>query len=130
MLPRVVRTAYLSHLKTLLLYTMGLAYIAAGINHFWHPKTYLRIMPPWLPAPELLVLLSGVLEVLLGVLVLVPATRAMAAWGLVFLLVAVFPANIQMAINFARQGHSLLWLALLRLPLQALLIWWAYSYTK
>ncbi|RYF84761.1 MAG: DoxX family protein [Chitinophagaceae bacterium] len=109
---------------------MAVAYIAAGINHFVHPQTYLAIMPPWLPAHAALVFVSGVLEVLFGLLLLPLRIRHAAAWGLILLLVAVFPANIQMLINYYREGHPHLWLAVLRLPLQVVLIWWAYQYTK
>jgi uncharacterized membrane protein len=109
---------------------MGLLYIAAGLYHFIHPETYLRIMPPWLPAHHFLVLLSGIIEVVLGVLVIPPFTRRPAAWGLIVLLLAVFPANVQMMLNYRRDGNPLLWVAILRLPLQAALIWWAYVYTK
>lgn len=111
-------------------YLMALLYIAAGINHFVRPAMYRKIMPPWLPAHHTLVLLSGVAEIVLGVLLLFPATRVWAAWGIIALLLAVFPANIQMAVQYYRSGHPYLWLALLRLPLQFLLIWWAYVYTK
>ncbi|TCJ13371.1 DoxX family membrane protein [Flaviaesturariibacter flavus] len=109
---------------------MALAYIAAGINHFVHPGTYRAIMPPWLPAHAALVAVSGVAEILLGAGLLLPRTRRAAAWGIVVLLVAVFPANIQMALNWWRSGHPHLWIALLRLPLQGLLIWWALLYTR
>lgn len=122
--------AYLHLLKTLFLYLMAMAYVAAGVNHFIHPKTYLAIMPPWLPAHAALVLVSGFFEVLLGLLLLAPSVRRIAAWGLVLLLIAVFPANIQMMLNYKNERNPLLWLAVLRLPLQALLICWAYHYTK
>jgi uncharacterized membrane protein len=109
---------------------MALAFVAAGTNHFLHPAPYVAIMPPALPAPELLVAISGVVEILLGLLLLFRPTRRFAAIGIIVLLVAVFPANIQMAINWVREGHPHLWLALLRLPLQGLLIWWAALYTR
>lgn len=109
---------------------MATAYILAGINHFVHPQTYLAIMPSWLPAHAAFVFISGVLEVILGVLLLPRRTRRIAAWGLILLLIAVFPANVQMLINYYQEGHSNLWLAVMRLPLQLLLIWWAYQYTK
>lgn len=112
------------------LYAMSLLYLAAGINHFLHPAVYIRIMPPWLPAPALLVYISGVCEVIFALLLLLPSTRSIGAWCIIALLVVVFPANIQMAINYARQHHPALWLAIARLPLQALLVWWAYSFTK
>ena len=116
--------------RTFFIYLMAAAYIAAGINHFVHPQTYLGIMPPWLPAHSVLVIISGVMEVLLGILLVPKTTRRMAAWGVILLLLAVFPANIQMLQNFCKEEHPLMWLAVLRLPLQLLLIWWAYQYTK
>ena len=109
---------------------MAIAYVVAGINHFVNPQTYLAIMPPWLPAHATLVFLSGVLEVLFGALLLPRRTRRWAAWGLILLLIAVFPANVQMLVNYYSEGNSKLWLAVLRLPLQLLLIWWAYQYTS
>jgi uncharacterized membrane protein len=109
---------------------MGLAYIAAGINHFLHPAPYKAIMPHWLPAHALLVAISGVAEILLGFGILFRPTRRLAAWGIIALLIAVFPANVQMAIDYYGAGHPRLWLALLRLPLQARLIWWAWVYTR
>lgn len=109
---------------------MSVLYIIAGFNHFVHPRFYLKIMPPWLPLHSLLVLLSGIMEVVFGILLCIPATRLFAAWGLIVLLIAVFPANIQMMLNYRHQHHPQLWLAVLRLPLQGLLIAWAYVYTK
>lgn len=109
---------------------MSLVYIAAGVYHFVNPALYRGIMPPWLPAHHQLVLLSGAAEIVLGLLLLPAATRPWAAWGIIALLIAVFPANIQMAINFHRQGNPYLWAALLRLPLQGVLIWWAWQYTR
>lgn len=109
---------------------MAAAYVAAGINHFLHPETYLAIMPPWMPAHFFFVIVSGIAELMLGFFLLFPSTRRFAAWGIILLLVAVFPANIQMLLNYHRDEHPLLWLAYLRLPLQVVLIWWAYQYTK
>ncbi len=109
---------------------MTIAYIAAGINHFINPQLYLSIMPPWLPAHAALVEVSGVLEILLGLLLLPLRSRRLAAWGLVTLLIAVFPANVQMLLNYIREDNPHVWMAVLRLPLQLLLIWWAYIYTR
>jgi uncharacterized membrane protein len=109
---------------------MALAYVAAGINHFLHPDFYLAIMPPWLPAHAMLVAISGVAEIFLGLGILFYPTRRLASWGIIALLIAVFPANVQMAINYYQDGNPRLWLALLRLPLQGLLIWWAWLYTR
>jgi uncharacterized membrane protein len=104
----------------------GLLFILAGINHFIHPGTYLRIMPPNIPAHQLMVDLSGVAEIVVGILVIPEKTRKVGAWLMIALLLLIFPANIQMTIDWTRQQHPMLWLAWLRLPLQALMIWWAY----
>ena len=87
-------------------------------------------MPPQLPSAGLLVYVSGVIEIALGLLLLPLGTRKLAAWGIILLLIAVFPANVQMYINYRNQGNPNLWIAIVRLPLQALLIYWAYVYTK
>jgi uncharacterized membrane protein len=104
-------------------------FIAGGVGHFVKRDFYVKMMPPYLPAHRALVLASGVCEVALGVLLLVPQPTSFAAWGLIALLVAVFPANIhiyrhQEIIPAPTIVH------LLRLPLQAVLILWAYSYTR
>ena len=90
---------------------------------------YMKIMPPYLPYHRALVLLSGVFEVALGLLLLVPATSRLAAWGLIALLVAVFPANVFMYQHPEKFALSPT-LLLLRLPLQGVLILWAYAYTR
>ena len=109
---------------------MSLLYAAAGINHFIHPGTYQKIMPPWLSLHKELVFISGVCEILFALLLLFPLTRRIAAWCIIALLVAVFPANIQMMLNYRQENNPLLWLSLLRLPLQIVLIAWAYQFTK
>ncbi len=109
---------------------MSLLYVAAGISHYLNPERYIEIMPPWLPQPLFLVYMSGMFEFLLGILLMHRLTRQFAAWGIIILLIAVFPANIQMAINYGEINHPYLWLAVLRLPLQIFLIWWAWVYTQ
>lgn len=104
-------------------------FIAAGANHFLNPKFYLSIMPPYLPWPYALVIVSGIAEVVLGIGLLIPQTSKYAAWGLILLLIAVLPANVHMATHpdlYPAIPTVALWL---RLPLQGLLIAWAYSYT-
>lgn len=126
----------LGRLKRPLLYVMGPAYIVAGILHFVVPELYVQIVPPSLPFRLELVYLSGIAEILVGVGVLVPRTRRLAAWGVIALLVAVFPANVYMAthdvvIQGAPGGGDPSALARWgRLPLQAVLIAWAWWYTQ
>ena len=103
-------------------------FLIAGVGHIRSPDLFVRIMPPSIPHPRAMVLISGGFEILLGVLLLVPRTTRVAAWGLIGLLIAVFPANLYM------YEHAELFpgppvVYLLRLPLQALLIWWAYGFT-
>jgi uncharacterized membrane protein len=107
---------------------LALLFVGAGILHFVRPGIYLRIMPPQLPAPLLLVYLSGAAEVLGGLGLLLPATRTAAGWGLLVLLVAVFPANVYMAL-IHEQLHILGWVAWGRLPLQVPLLWWVWQAT-
>jgi uncharacterized membrane protein len=109
---------------------MGLMYIAAGANHFVSTKMYEGIMPDYLPAHHGLVLLSGVAEIAGGLGVLVPQTRRAAAWGLVALLVAVMPANVWMVQHAERFPGIPVWVLWVRLPLQGVLVWWAWRYTR
>jgi len=116
---------------------MGLSYIGAGVTHFRTPKVYARIVPPQFPRPVALAYLSGIAEIALGVGVLFRRTRRRSAWGLVALLVAVFPANVHMATSgmaaemVPDRFRSLAQVAArVRLPLQALLIRWAWWYTQ
>lgn len=127
---RDVRGNLMRALKTILQYLLCVAFVLAGLNHFINPALYLKIMPPYLPWHLFLVYLSGFFEMALGVLLLIPAFTRVAAWGLVALLVAVFPANIHMAVNpqlYPDISPLALWL---RLPLQAVFIAWAYWYTR
>ena len=104
-----------------------MVFIGAGMLHFTRTDSYLPIMPPWLPAHRALVLVSGAFEALGGLGVLLPPpVRRWAGVGLALLLVAVFPANVHMAVEgiglSGTLGRALLWL---RLPLQAVFIAWA-----
>jgi len=106
----------------------AVVFVIAGLLHFVMPRFYLAIMPSYLPRPLLLVYISGVFEVLGGLGLLLPATRVAAAVGLILLLIAVVPANIEMLRLAQARGagaafQAALWL---RLPLQLLLIWWVW----
>lgn len=109
---------------------MGTLYIAAGTLHFVFTRTYANIVPTYLPAHRQLVLISGAAEILGGIGVLIPPTRRPAAWGLILLLIAVFPANLTMIADHGRFPTVPLWAAWLRLPLQLPLIYWAWLYTR
>ena len=113
-----------------LLYLMAAFYVIAGIYHFVNPIFYKKIMPLWLPWHYSLIFISGVCEIVLGLMLLSQWTRKLAAWGLIALLIAVFPTNVQMMVNHREQQNPDLWVAILRLPIQLLLIGWAYRYTK
>jgi uncharacterized membrane protein len=109
---------------------MALLYLVSGANHFMHPEFYRKIMPPWIAWHGSLIFLTGLFEILFAILLLFFRTRRVAAWCIIILLVAVFPANIQMMLNYLHTDNPELWLAILRLPMQIVLIWWAYSFTK
>jgi uncharacterized membrane protein len=118
--------------KRIALWAMAVFYMAGGVMHFVRPDAYLPMMPPYLPWHYELVLLSGAAELLLGALVLVPATRRLAAWGIILLLIAVFPANLHIAFHNvplfgATEGAGAM--NYVRLPFQLVLIWWAWLYT-
>ncbi len=117
-------------MKKFSLYLMSGLYITAGINHFIHPEIYKKIMPPWLGWHDTLINVSGICEILFGLLLIPFYTRVVAAWCLIGLLIAVFPANIQMMLNGLHKNNLWLWITILRLPLQFILIWWAYLFTK
>lgn len=126
----------LSRLKRPLLYVMGPLYVVAGVLHFLLPEWYVQIVPPVLPAPLTLVYLSGLAEVAVGIGVLVPQTRRLAAWATVGLLIAIFPANIYMATHgiviegVPGGGDPSAVVRWARLPLQGVLILWALWYTR
>ncbi len=109
---------------------LGGFFVLAGLNHFLHTSAYVSIMPPYLPWHLGLVYLSGVAEAGLGALLLFRRWQTWAAWGLIALLVAIFPANLHMALNtelYPSLAPIWWWL---RLPVQALLIAWAWMFTR
>lgn len=111
------------------LYVMGIIYTIAGLNHFRNPRLYLKIIPPYLPNPKMLNYLSGLAEIILGIGICIPAISKYSAWGIVALLIAVFPANLFM-FSDKKAGMGLpKSILLLRLPLQIVLLIWAYYYT-
>ena len=109
------------------LYIMAGAYALAGIMHFVVPKFYLAITPKWVPAPAVVNVMVGLAEIALGIGLVLESTRSLAAWGVIALLIAVFPANVYHFQKARRKGQAL-WMTALRLPLQAVLIYWAWLY--
>ena len=109
-------------------YLLAAFFIVGGVMHFVLPATYAGVMPPWLPWHAALVAISGVAEIAGGVGVLLPSVRRTAGWGLILLSIAVLPANVQMLLDGLDAGRPSWQIALLliRLPLQALLIWWIW----
>ncbi len=112
------------NLRSVSRYLLAAFFIIAGANHFRDPATYLSMMPPWLPCSEVLNLISGAAEIAGGIGILVPRTRNAAAAGLILLLVAVFPANIHIALNGWPGMDIPRWVLWLRLPFQLLFIGW------
>ena len=113
--------------KEIFRWLLAALFVFAGVSHFLRPQFYDPMVPPYLPWPHLLVVISGIAEIILGVLLPIPRTSRLAAFGLIALLIAVFPANIHMALHpqLFPQFHPIaLWI---RLPLQLVLIAWAYG---
>ncbi len=115
--------------KTVVRWLVAIAMVVVGVMHFVDPTPFVRIVPAVLPAKLWLVWISGVAEIAGGLGLLVPRTRRWAGYGLIALYVAVFPANINMAINHIQMGEQPLpaWAPWARLPFQAVfiaLVWW------
>jgi uncharacterized membrane protein len=110
----------------------SLFYIGAGILHFTKTEFYLKIMPPYIPWHPAMVYISGACEFVGGIGLLIPSLRRASAWGLVALLIAVFPANFYMATDPLGAGTQSISpvIAWGRLPLQLLFIWWVLWATR
>lgn len=110
------------------LYLMSALYISAGINHFRRPEMYKRIIPPGFKYLDIINWTSGTAEIALGILLVSPMSHY-AAWGIILLLIVIFPANVY---HLQQKGAGMKipeWILWLRLPLQFVLMWWAYLYT-
>jgi len=112
-------------IQTILRWVAAAFFVVAGTFHFLKPEMYLQIMPPYFPAPQLLVAVSGVAEIAGGVGLLIRPLRRVAGWGLIALLIAVFPANIYM-LQHPGQFHFAPWILWARLPLQGVFIAWVW----
>jgi uncharacterized membrane protein len=118
--------------RAILRWLLTVFMVGAGVNHFVSPAPYVGMMPAALPAPLTLVYVSGVAEILGGLGLILPATRRLAAWGVIALLIAVFPANLNMAIHHLPLGTHVVpaWALWARLPLQLVLIAWAAMFAR
>ncbi len=110
-------------------YLMGVLLLLAGFNHFRTPNIYERIMPPYIPAHNTMVLLSGIFEMVLGLMLLNKDTQSIAAWGIIIMLFIFFPVHIYMLQNEKASLKLPKWVLILRFLLQFGLIYWGYLYT-
>lgn len=117
----------MSTLRFISLLLIASFYIFAGISHFRMPKFFLSITPKWVPEPEKVNLLVGAVEIMLGTALLFTASRSYAAWAIIILLIAVFPANVYHLQKSIEKKKGVL-LTIIRLPLQFALIYWAYNF--
>jgi uncharacterized membrane protein len=115
-----------ARIKTAARRVLALFFIVAGINHFLSPEIYLGMMPSWLPFKDAANLISGAAEITGGIGLLLPRFRRAAAWGLITLLIAIFPANLHVALQGSMPGldDAPGWLLWLRLPFQFIFIAW------
>lgn len=109
-------------------YLMGILLVLAGMNHFRKPKLYERIVPSYIPAAGTVVMLSGVLEMVLGFMLTNKNSQTEAAWGIIIMLILFIPVHIYMLQNEKASLKLPKWVLILRLPLQLALIFWAYQY--
>ena len=116
--------------RKLVLFGLSAFFIYFGVDHFINPDFYLSIMPPSFPLHEEAVYISGFFEIVGGIGVLIPRFRKIAGWGLVALLIAVYPANIYMAISPEAFPDIPIEMLYFRLALQFLFFYWAYSVTR
>lgn len=110
------------------LYVMALLYILAGINHFRKPELYFKIIPPFLTNKKFINEFSGLIEIMLGIYLCIPVFSNLAAISIMAFLVVIFPSNIYMAMDEKASLGFPKWILYLRLPLQLVLIYWAYQY--
>ena len=110
------------------LYLLGSMYVIAGVMHFVFPKSYLRIMPRYLPYHKVLVLLSGLAEILLGIGLCFPYTKNISILGIILMLAVFLLVHINMLKGEKEAAGLPKWILVLRIPLQFLLMYWVYSY--
>ncbi len=117
-------------MKKLSLYLMALLYVLAGAYHFINPNFYEAILPSYIGYHSFLIFFSGVCEFLLGIFLIPLFSRRIAAILITFMLTVFLWLHVQMLIDYWKSSDKHLWLAIIRIPIQFILIWWAYSFTK
>lgn len=110
-------------------YLLAIIFILAGFNHFRVPKLYNKIIPPYIPAKSTMVIVSGVLEMVLGMMLLNPENQVVGAWGIIVLLILFLPVHVYMLQNQKASLKLPKWILILRIPLQFGLMYWAFLYT-
>ena len=118
------------NVKLVMLWVLGLSFAQVGIIHFLEPGPFAAIVPPVLPGPFTIVYISGAIEILLGLLVLIPYTRRLAGLGLIALLIAVFPANVYAALYPKTMPDFSEWALWVRLPFQIVFLLWVWWCTQ
>lgn len=110
---------------------MAALYVGAGIFHFINPPFYMSVMPGWLPFHEVANYSSGIVEIILGILLLPESTRRFSAWMIISMLtVFFFVIHIPMCFHFYGKDDFMFWVAVIRIPLQVVLINWAWKFAK
>jgi uncharacterized membrane protein len=109
---------------------MALIYVIAGLMHFIHPKMYLRILPGYLPGHKLLVIISGIAEIILGIAICFSTTKNIALYAIIAMLTFFLPAHFHMLFNKKASMGIAKWILVARIPLQFVLMLWAFWYLR
>ena len=109
-------------------YLLALVFVAAGVSHFKWPKVYRAIMPSYFPAHDTLIILSGMLEMVVGFMLISGGTSSIGAWGMLVLLVLFIPIHVHMLLEEKASLKLPKWVLILRIPLQFGLMYWAWQY--
>jgi uncharacterized membrane protein len=109
-------------------YLLGLLLVVGGVTHFTKSHLYERIIPPYIPAHKTVVLASGIVEMILGLMLLSNETQTIASWGIITILILFFPVHIYMLQDERATLKLPKWVLVLRIPLQIGLLYWAYQY--
>ncbi|MGV6829908.1 MAG: DoxX family protein [Flavobacteriales bacterium] len=110
-------------------YLLAILFLLAGFNHFRKPKLYQRVMPNYIPYKSSMVLLTGILEMIFGFMLITNESQHIGAWGIIILLILFIPVHLFMLQNEQASLKLPKWVLVLRLPLQLVIMYWAFLYT-